>query len=99
MEPSKYHYNRYLGMVLSNNPKDMEPYILLAPINPIYLEGERDYVLFIDKKRKFANIKELFLKRLLKICEKERRYSEPFWIRTLLLFKKQCLTICEMLGN
>lgn len=92
MDRAHYHYNRYMGLILSNNPEDMEIYTVLLP-------DSNPYVLFIDKRRMFANIKELFLKRLLKIIEKERTYAEPFYIRTLLLFRKQCTTISEMLAN
>jgi hypothetical protein len=94
MDPKKYHYNRYLALVLSNDPKDMELYVVPTA------DVRASYVIFIDKRRSLANIKDIFLKRLLKVVENtERSYSESFIVRTMLLFRKQCLTISEMLAN
>jgi hypothetical protein len=91
MDPKKYHYNRYMGLIIPNDPKDTELLIVLMEYGAYYL--------YVDKRRRFANVKELFLKRLIRITEKDRSYAEPFHVRTMLLFRKQCLTIAEMLAN
>jgi hypothetical protein len=96
MNKSKYHYNKCLGVVLSNNPDDMEKYTLLFPSNSIL---GCPYVIFVDKLRRFARVKDIFLKRLLKVLEKERSYSEPLWVRIIVLYRKRIATICEFLAN
>jgi hypothetical protein len=86
MDPKKYHYNRFLGAVLPNNPADREEYTFflgddfLAP----------SYTIIIDKTRKFAKIKDVPLKKLLLIAEK---YKHIYYIC------RNTLTICEGLAN
>lgn len=92
MDRAHYHYNRYLGLVVSNDPKDSELLVLLQ-------ENLNAYIVYIDNRRLFARVKGIFLKRLVNITKKERTYSEPLYIRIMLLFEKQCRTIIEMLAN
>jgi hypothetical protein len=95
----KYHYNRFMRVVV---PVNCENYALLLGDFSFSKSGAKlpgVYVILIDKGRKHAWLKDLLLKRLLKVLEGERSYDKPLWIRTLLLFRKQCLTICEGLAN
>lgn len=83
-------------------PLNLETYALLLGDFSFQESGAKTagaYVLFIDKDRKYASFKDLFLKKLLKVLEGERSYAQPFWVRTLLLFRKYALTICEGLAN
>jgi hypothetical protein len=84
-------------------PVNYESYVLLLQDGFTFDKTGRpycpSYTIIIDKGRKYAWLKDLFLKRLLKVLEGDRSYDKPLWIRTLLLFRKQWLTICEGLAN
>jgi hypothetical protein len=57
------------------------------------------YVLYVNLDRRLPNIKNLFLKRIFPRLEGERSYTQSFLIRTMILFRKYVLTICEGLAN
>lgn len=57
------------------------------------------YVLYVNLDRHLPIIKDLFLKRILPRLEGERSYTESFLTRTMILFRKYLLTVCEGLAN
>jgi hypothetical protein len=83
MDPEKYHYNRFLGVVLPNKPENMEVYTF-------FLSDTASYTIIIDKMRRFAKIKDVPLKKLLLIAE---NYENIGYLRS------RMLTISEMLAN
>jgi hypothetical protein len=87
MDPEKYHYNRFLGAVLPNNPADREVFTFFMG-DDIFAAS---YTIIIDKTRRFAKIKDVLLKKLLLIAEKH-------W-NVLYRSNIKLLTICEGLAN
>jgi hypothetical protein len=75
MDRKKYHYNRFLGAVLPNNPADTEAYTF-------FLSDTASYTIIIDKTRKLAKIKDILLKRLLLIAEKHETLRNKLTLLT-----------------